>query len=96
MLRFGWPLALYVITTAVGLALLGHVDDTAIVLLSVAAGALLACFLNVPVQIWLIRRKHGKPVKGNANRYVKWIIIMSVVSIIGAFVVFGGCLILVL
>lgn len=92
VMRFGWPLALYATSTALGLALLGAADDLAIGLLSLATGSLLACFLNVPLQIWLIRRKYGKPVQGIANRYVGWTVIMSVVSIVGAFVVFGGCL----
>ncbi len=90
--RFGWPLALYASTTALGLALLNHNDDVVIVLIYVAAFALAACVLNIPIQMWLIRRKYGKPIKGGTNRYVTWMIIMSVTSIIGAFVVFGGCL----
>jgi uncharacterized Tic20 family protein len=92
VVRFGWPLALYATTTALGLALLTHYDDLVIVLIYVAAFALAACALNIPVQIWLVRRKYGKPVKGATNQYVGWMIILSVISIVGAFVVFGGCL----
>lgn len=92
IVRFGWPLALYSSTTALGLALLNNHDDVVIVLIYVAVFALAACVLNIPVQLWLVRRKYGKPIKGGTNRYVTWMIIMSVTSIIGAFVVFGGCL----
>jgi len=92
IIRFGWPVALYALST---LLLFAHdlLGDSGMVLLFLAAviGAA-GCFINVPVQIWLLRRSGATRAGKRGERIMTLMTCMSAVSIIGPFVIFGGCL----
>lgn len=91
LLRFGWPMALYLLFTVVPMTGMGDGSFILPVSLILLAASFLACIFNVPVQYRLLNRRDiNLGPRAEQNR--RLMVTLGVLSILWPFLVFGGCL----
>lgn len=95
LLRFGWPLLAYLIATVLTVISLDR-EIGPLLLIGVLPAAFFACIVNVPVQVRWLRGREVTRNSDRARRNRSIMIWIGTLSILWPFLVFGGCLMVVL